>query len=132
MTYLKDLSTAVCTCVTKSVHLSLYTVSVADTVPPTVISCPQPVTVTTPVGTPSAIATWAEPTATDDCPGVPMRIQSHRSGQAFPVGVTQVNYIFTDAAGNNAFCQFTVTGKYRLAFCILAMAFFLQMHMYLW
>ena len=98
---------------TNSINLLLYTVSVADTVPPTVTFCPQPVTVTTPFGTLSTIATWAEPTATDDCPGVPVRVQSHSSGADFPVGVTQVTYIFTDAAGNDAFCQFTVTGKYK-------------------
>ena len=91
----------------------IYTVIKVDIVPPTVTFCPQQITLTTPFGTFSTIATWAEPTATDDCPGVPMRVQSHISGDDFPVGVTQVTFIFTDAAGNDAFCQFTITGKYK-------------------
>ena len=120
---------------TNSINPLLYTVSVSDTVPPTVTFCPQPVTVTTPFGTLSTIATWAEPTATDDCPGVPMRVQSHSSGADFPVGVTQVTYIFTDAAGNDAFCQFTVTGNTKSCIYIHAMGIFflfLQMHIYIY
>ena len=88
-------------------------VDTVDSTPPTISNCPQPATYSVPFGTPSSSATWAEPTATDDCPGVPVGVQSHSSGANFPVGVTQVTYIFTDAAGNDAFCQFTVTGKYK-------------------
>ena len=92
--------------------LLFYTVSAADTVPPTITSCPQPATYSVSFGFPSTIATWTEPTATDDCPGALSRIQSHSSGQEFQVGVTQVRYIFSDTAGNQATCQFTITGKY--------------------
>ena len=82
-----------------------------DTTPPTVISCPQAQTVPVPISTPSAIANWVEPTAVDDSGIMPTVVMSHSSGSSFPVGVTQVTYIFTDAAGNEALCQFTVNGK---------------------
>ena len=92
--------------------LLFYTVSAADTVPPTITSCPQSASYAVSFGFPSTIVTWTEPTATDNCPGTLSRIQSHSSGQDFQVGVTQVRYIFSDTSGNEATCQFTVTGKY--------------------
>ena len=40
--------------------------------------------------------------------------KSHRPGALFPVGDTEVSYVFSDSAGNQAECTFTVTGMYFL------------------
>ena len=92
----------------------MFTVNVVamDTIAPVISGCPQSSTYNVPLGTSSRIATWIEPTATDDCGTTPSVFQTHRPGQSFSVGVTQVMYIFSDGAGNDAFCAFTITGKY--------------------
>ena len=86
-------------------------VVVSDTTPPTISNCPQPATFTTQFGTPQTVASWVEPTAVDDCGGQTTFTQSHRPGDQFPVGVTQVTYIFSDSSNNQATCSFTITGK---------------------
>ena len=63
------------------------------------------------LGTNSRVVTWTEPTATDDSGVTPTVVQSHSSGDMFPVGTTQVMYTFTDAAGNMAMCTFSITGN---------------------
>ena len=83
-----------------------------DSFPPVVIGCPRSNSYTTPFGTFSQVATWIEPTATDDSGIMPTRRQSHAPGDRFPVGETTVSYIFLDLAGNEARCSFTITGKY--------------------
>ena len=82
-----------------------------DNTPPTILNCPQPVAISIPTGSSTGIATWQPPTAFDDSGVPPTLMQSNQPGDAFPVGVSQVTYIYTDQAGNNANCQFTVTGK---------------------
>ncbi len=52
---------------------------------------------------------WTEPTASDNSGVTPVVTQSHRPGQNFPIGTTQVSYSFNDLAGNPAVCSFTVT-----------------------
>ena len=80
-----------------------------DTIPPTITGCPEPLTLPADAGSSTAIATWTEPTATDNSGISPTRLQTHRSGESFTVGQTDVTYIFTDQAGNAATCSFTVT-----------------------
>ena len=55
------------------------------------------------------VVTWTEPTASDDSGMTPTVTQSHQPGDSFPVGTTRVTYTFTDMAGNQAMCSFTVT-----------------------
>jgi hypothetical protein len=71
-----------------------------------IIICPANISLTT-AGT-TAIATWAAPTATDNC-GTPTLTSSHNSGAAFPIGTTTVAYTATDAKGNITTCSFTIT-----------------------
>ena len=52
---------------------------------------------------------WNEPTATDNSGMIPTVTQSHLPGDSFPVGTTQVTYTFTDMAGNQATCSFSLT-----------------------
>ena len=91
-----------------------FTVTVIDNTRPLIANCPANVSVNTGVGrtTCNQIATWTEPTATDNCTaaGSLIRTRSHAPGSVFPVGVTTVTYTFADAAGNVSLpCTFTVT-----------------------
>jgi HYR domain len=91
-----------------------FTVTVIDNTAPVIAGCPANISVTTGVGrtTCDQTATWTEPTATDNCTaaGSLVRYRSHAPGTIFPVGVTNVKYAFTDAAGNTSdTCRFTVT-----------------------
>ena len=61
-----------------------------------------------PFGTTSVSVPWTEPTATDNSGMVPTVTQSHQPGDSFNVGTTTVSYTFTDLAGNQAQCSFTV------------------------
>ena len=96
--------------------MTFLSVTPIDLNGPTVQNCPQSITVET-IGTTSAVVTWDEPTATDDSGIPPTVTRSHQPGQSFPVGTQQVTYTFTDQAGNQATCSFTVTGKYCGEFC---------------
>jgi hypothetical protein len=85
-----------------------FTVTVNDTQNPT-ITCPANMTVTTPIGSCTAVANYTV-TAADNCPGVTTALQSGlASGSAFPLGVNTVTWRATDASGNTAQCSFTVT-----------------------
>jgi hypothetical protein len=77
-----------------------------DTEAPVFTLCPEDIQTTT--ETDFAIVVWEEPMATDEC--LPLNIcGDHESGEAFPVGTTQVSYSAIDGAGNKRFCQFNVT-----------------------
>ncbi len=81
------------------------------------MGCPDPVSIMISIGTRADLmsVTWVEPTATDNSGIIPTVTQSHHPGDRFPVGITQVTYVFTDAAGNQATCMFTVTiGNFEL------------------
>jgi hypothetical protein len=78
-----------------------------DVVPP-VITCPGDIVQAASPGNCSALVTYPVPVATDDCPGVTV-FCSPPSGSSFPVGVTKVNCVATDASGNTAACSFFVT-----------------------
>jgi hypothetical protein len=91
-----------------------FTVTVVDNTKPIIANCPGNVSVNTGIGrtTCDQVATWTEPTATDNCtPAASLvRTRSHAPGSVFPVGSTTVTYTFTDAAGNvSNVCSFTVT-----------------------
>jgi hypothetical protein len=58
----------------------------------------------------SAVATWTQPTATDNCPGLVIT-SNHNPGESFPIGTTNVVYTATDASGNTATCSFNVIVK---------------------
>ncbi|MBI5857334.1 MAG: HYR domain-containing protein [Sphingobacteriales bacterium] len=86
-----------------------FTVRVNDTQAPTV-SCPGNITVTTPVGSCTAVVNYTV-TAADNCPGaIAQLVSGPASGSAFPIGTTTVTWRAVDAAGNiSGNCSFTVT-----------------------
>ena len=77
-----------------------------DNTPPEIFDCPMDITVTT-TGT-TAIVTWIEPTANDDC-GLEWIMSDHLPGDAFPLGTTLVTYTAVDDCENVSPCTFTVT-----------------------
>ena len=97
-----------CTAVDSSGNTSEceFVVTVADTTPP-VISCPSDTTLEC-TGTNGAIVVFAA-TATDDCDPEPSVVCDPPSGSDFPIGDTVVKCVATDASGNRAECEFTVT-----------------------
>ena len=94
-------------------HCSFQTVAEEDTVPPIINGCPDPISVMIPFEMTSMSITWTEPTANDNSGMTPTLTQSHKPGDMFSIGTTQVTYTFTDMTGNQAQCSFTVTiGNY--------------------
>lgn len=90
-----------------------FDVIVTDNTAPVLAGCPSTINVTTGVGATScnAVATWTEPTATDNCTASANLVwtKSHTSGSVFPVGTTTVTYTATDANGNvSTTCSFDV------------------------
>jgi uncharacterized repeat protein (TIGR01451 family) len=85
-----------------------FTVTVNDTTPPT-ITCPASVIQSTDLNQCSAAVTYANATATDNCPGVGTPVCTPTSGSTFAKGTTTVNCTVSDASGNPANCSFTVT-----------------------
>ncbi len=84
-------------------------VTVIDNTAP-VISCPANIVIepTCPSG---AKATYATPTATDNCAvqSVTRNTGSLASGSVFPIGTSTVTHTATDIYGNQSSCSFTVT-----------------------
>ncbi len=74
------------------------------------ITCSNNITATVPVGQNSKVITYETPTFTDNCPGGTIeRTEGLASGSEFPVGTTNIIFVATDAAGNQAICKFKVT-----------------------
>ena len=90
-----------------------------DSIPPVISGCPQPITTTVPFGSRSRVVTWTEPFCVDNTGVPPEVIQSHQSGDDFVVGTTQVSYICSDQAGNQATCSFQITGNFRILLLLL-------------
>lgn len=86
-----------------------FKVTVKDTTPPVVASCPADITVQTATGC-STAATWTPPTFTDACSSVSVTA-SHSPGAVFNTGNTAVTYTAKDASGNTTVCTFNVFVK---------------------
>ncbi|XP_038068280.1 mucin-3A-like isoform X2 [Patiria miniata] len=82
-------------------------IELRDDIRPVVTSFPPDITITVPFGTTSAMATWDEPTSTDNS-GTSTQSASLPSGSTFPLGITPVTYTFTDPSGNTYTQTFTV------------------------
>jgi uncharacterized repeat protein (TIGR01451 family) len=86
-----------------------FTVTVTDTQPPT-ITCPASITKSNDANQCGAVATYSNPTVTDNTPGATATC-SPASGSFLPVGTTTVTCTATDSAGNHSTCSFTITVK---------------------
>ncbi|XP_072051852.1 hyalin-like [Amphiura filiformis] len=83
-------------------------IQLVDSQPPITMNCPMDLNSVVPVGTAGAPVSWQEPTATDESGNAMIASASHNPGSFFPVGMTRVNYRFTDTVGNVATCSFNV------------------------
>ncbi|HYF68906.1 MAG TPA: HYR domain-containing protein [Ohtaekwangia sp.] len=91
-----------------------FKVVVKDHLAPVFTNCPNDITVDSDQ-TCSATAIWNEPQALDNCNTVVSITSSHSPGETFPIGITQVIYTATDAAGNTAVCEFNVIVRNKTA-----------------
>ncbi|MCB9235899.1 MAG: HYR domain-containing protein [Bacteroidia bacterium] len=82
------------------------TVTVQDTIPPT-INCPptQNLIATSAAG---ATATFTNPVGSDNCPSTTAQTAGLPSGSTFPIGSTTNTFTVTDASGNTASCSFDI------------------------
>jgi len=84
-----------------------FTVTVTDNELPVISNCPTNISVFNDATLCTAVATWAAPTAQDNC-ALQTFTSTHNSGDAFPVGTTTVTYTATDLYGNVQTCSFNV------------------------
>ncbi|MBK9013380.1 MAG: HYR domain-containing protein [Saprospiraceae bacterium] len=80
-------------------------VTPVDLLEPQFNACPKDQVIFTPNST--VPATWAAPTATDNCSTVTLTA-THTSGSSFPVGITGVTYTAKDVYNNTNQCQFRI------------------------
>jgi hypothetical protein len=86
-----------------------FTVTVTDNTPPG-ITCPGNIAVTAAPGECSTVATYATPTATDNCAVASVVLTSGLSSYSiFPQGVTTNTWRAMDDSGLTSTCAFTVT-----------------------
>ena len=92
--------------------------------PPVITFCPG--LITTPSATGGSVAvSWDEPTAVSEGQLSTLLSQTHTSGSLFPVGITNVQYVFSDPSNTEvtSVCEFTVeVCKYRILGLILLLS----------
>ncbi|MBK6281843.1 MAG: HYR domain-containing protein [Draconibacterium sp.] len=90
-----------------------FTVTVTDNQLPVINGCLGNISTAMTAGQCGAVVNFTPPTATDNCGGSVSLVRTDgtglNSGSLFPVGVTTIGYLATDAAGNTSTCSFTIT-----------------------
>jgi len=84
-------------------------VTVVDEIAPVIVDCPANQTLDTEPGICEAVATWIDPTTTDNCSSTISQTGGLVSGSSFPKGVNTVTYTAVDPSGNFTDCIFTIT-----------------------
>ena len=112
-TFLVGVSTITYTATDASLNTfeSSFTITVNDTQIPVITGCPADITKSSDNGLCTAIVSWTEPAATDNCTaeGTLVWTKSHTPGDLFSYGTTTVTYTATDEASNNSItCSFDV------------------------
>jgi len=87
-----------------------FAITVIDAQPPVFTTFPSDIETDVDFPATGAVASWTEPTASDNLPGVTVtQTAGPASGSTFPLGVTTVSYEARDAAGSTVVDSFTVT-----------------------
>ncbi len=87
-----------------------FSLTAVDNTPPLFTSCPSNIEVDNDPGQCGAIVNYSLPTFEDNCGVIGLIGNGWNPGDLFPIGITTVNYIVADAAGNqSSLCSFTVT-----------------------
>ncbi len=84
-------------------------ITVDDTTAPVLSACPADITKNADAGGCTAVVTWTDPTAMDNCDPAPTVVCVPPSGSIFSGGTTTVTCTATDACGNSSQCSFDVT-----------------------
>ncbi|WP_148230027.1 HYR domain-containing protein [Marivirga tractuosa] len=85
---------------------SSFEVEVIDQSPPKVQFCPEDIMVSASADC-EALVEWEIPTAIDNCTAVTVN-SNYESGSNFPIGITKIEYEFTDENGNRSSCSFDI------------------------
>ncbi len=81
-----------------------------DNQSPLINNCPSSQSAFVQSGITSFVASWIQPTATDNLDPNPRLLrQTHSPNSPFPLGTTAVTYVFVDEAMNAASCTFFIT-----------------------
>lgn len=87
-----------------------FTITITDTENPSILGCPANIVVGSDSGVCGATINWIVPTVADNCPSaVIAQTQGNPAGSVFGLGIHTIEYTATDANGNSATCQFTIT-----------------------
>ncbi len=86
-----------------------FNVVVTDATPPVITGCPSTINGSANAFC-KAVVNWTTPSATDNC-GIDSIASSHKSGDTFPIGATEVSYQAKDVYGNISYCKFNVVVK---------------------
>ncbi len=84
------------------------TLTYTDTSGPNITGTPANITLTASGSDCTAVATWVQPSSSDNCSAVNLT-STHSSGSSFEEGTTTVTYTATDDCGNSNTSSFTVT-----------------------
>ncbi|MCD2259449.1 BspA family leucine-rich repeat surface protein [Psychroserpens luteolus] len=88
----------------------VQTITITDTAPPVLDSCPEDIIFELAPSDTDAIITYDLPTASDVCGDVAItQTEGLASGEVFPEGITTNTFSITDVCGNETICSFTVT-----------------------
>ena len=103
-------TTVTCVAIDSSLNASdiSFNITITDDEPPAISGTPADINQATDAGLCTAVVTWTEPTASDNC-GIASFTADATSGDAFPTGATVVTYTATDVNGNVTTSSFTVT-----------------------
>jgi gliding motility-associated-like protein len=83
-----------------------FEVEVIDQSAPIINFCPEDITISASDNC-EAIVEWNIPTAIDNCTELSVS-SNFQPGTVFPVGITNIEYEFTDQNGNRSFCSFKI------------------------
>ena len=88
-----------------------FTIQIVDNTAPVLMGCPGNLVLNNDVDKCSAVATWSDPTASDDCGAATVtKLSGPNSGVTVNVGSpVTITYQAEDESGNTATCSFTVT-----------------------
>ena len=85
-----------------------FQITVVDTESPIITGTPADISVVSDPTICGAEITWVEPSVIENCELLAFE-SDHVPGEVFPVGLTIVTYVATDASGNSVSASFTVT-----------------------
>eukprot|EP00057_Strongylocentrotus_purpuratus_P033534 XP_791737.3 PREDICTED: hyalin [Strongylocentrotus purpuratus] len=89
-------------------RITITTSTITDTIPP-VVTCPPDIARSVLPGVTSLAVTFQSATATDDSGTVSLVSVNPPSGSSFPLGPTDVSFVFEDPSGNQGSCTFRIT-----------------------